>query len=66
MIEAAVIAAAIQAKQAGDPPRHNTTMTLSAEHGGTDTLLDEAEWLEHVSRALRSFEIERPETPRSS
>lgn len=59
MIEAAVIASAIQAKQAGDPPRHNTTMTLSAAHGDSDTLLDEASWLEHVGRALRSSEIVR-------
>ncbi|MEV5833603.1 MAB_1171c family putative transporter [Nocardia sp. NPDC052112] len=59
MIEAAVIAAAIQAKQAGDPPRHNTTMTLSADHGGTDTLLAEASWLGLVSRALRSSETVR-------
>ncbi|MEV6339148.1 MAB_1171c family putative transporter [Nocardia vinacea] len=57
MIEAAVIASAITAKQAGDPPRHNTTMTLSTEQGGTDTLLDEARWLGRVSRALRSAEI---------
>ncbi|MFI7667524.1 MAB_1171c family putative transporter [Nocardia sp. NPDC049526] len=59
MIEAAVIAAAIQAKQAGIPARHNTTMTLSAENGGADTLLDEAEWLGRISRALRSSEIVR-------
>ncbi|WP_433203124.1 MAB_1171c family putative transporter [Nocardia sp. CA-107356] len=57
VIEAAVIAAAIQAKQAGIPPRHNTTMTLSAEHSGADTLLDEARWLGRVSRALRSSEM---------
>ncbi|MFE9322289.1 MAB_1171c family putative transporter [Nocardia sp. NPDC052278] len=57
MIEAAVIASAITAKQAGDPPRHNTTMTLSAEQGGTDTLLDEARWLGRVGRALRSAEL---------
>ncbi|WP_433526793.1 MAB_1171c family putative transporter [Nocardia pseudovaccinii] len=57
MIEAAVIAAAIQAKQAGIPPRHNTTMTLSAEHAGADTLLDEARWLGRVGRALRSSEM---------
>jgi hypothetical protein len=60
MIEAAVIAAAIRAKQAGEPPQHNTTMTLSAENGSTDTLLEEASWLEHVGRALRSSEIARP------
>ncbi|WP_062984852.1 MAB_1171c family putative transporter [Nocardia anaemiae] len=59
MIEAAVIASAITAKQAGHPPRHNTTMTLSTEQGGTDTLLDEARWLGRVSRALRSAEIVR-------
>ncbi|WP_327099149.1 hypothetical protein OIE68_10320 [Nocardia vinacea] len=59
MIEAAVIAAAIQAKRAGIPPRHNTTMTLSTEHGGADTLLDEARWLGRISRALRSSEIVR-------
>ncbi|MEU4341369.1 MAB_1171c family putative transporter [Nocardia sp. NPDC023852] len=66
MIEAAVIAAAIRAKRAGIPPQHNMTMTLFAQHGGADTLLDEARWLGHVSRALRSFEIARPETLRSS
>ncbi|MEU7767963.1 MAB_1171c family putative transporter [Nocardia sp. NPDC049190] len=64
MIEAAVIAAAMTAKQAGDPPRHNTTMTLFVEHDGTDTLLDEARWLEHVGRALRSFEGVRSDTAR--
>lgn len=59
MIEAAVIAAAIQAKRAGDPPQHNTTMTLSAEHGGADTILDEARWLGRVGHALRTSEIVR-------
>ncbi|MEV2218286.1 DUF6545 domain-containing protein [Nocardia vinacea] len=60
VIEAAAIASAIQAKQAGLPPRHNTTMTLSVEHSGADTLLDEARWLGRVSRALRSSEISSP------
>lgn len=56
-IEAAVIAAAIRAKQAGESPRHNATMTLFAEYGGADTLLDEGEWLGRVGRALRSSAI---------
>lgn len=59
IIEAAVIEAAIQARQAGHPPRHSTTMTLPTEYGITETLLDEATWLRHIGHALRSSEIVR-------
>lgn len=59
MIEAAVVAAAIRAKQSGIPPRHTTSMTLSAEHSCADTLFDEARWLGRVGHALRSSAIER-------